>query len=119
MTAQETLEMAEEFYNIRDIKVQTDISIKDIKREISQNHLVILPTAGRLLGNPYFRQPGPIYHMVVVIGYNDNTIIVQDVGTKRGDHYEYNEKILYNAIHDWAGSPDNIESGQKAMLVVW
>ena len=90
---------------------------RPIKKEISENHPVILPTAGRLLGNPYFRQPGPIYHMVVAIGYSGNTIIVQDVGTRRGENYKYNENILFNAIHDWTGVPENINSGPKNMLV--
>lgn len=118
LTVKETAQMAESFYGLI-LKPRYDITIEDIKEEIAQGRPVIVPAAGRLLGNPYFRSPGPIYHMVVAIGYNGNQIIVQDVGTKRGDHYVYSEKILFNAIHDWAGSPDNIESGQKAMLVVW
>lgn len=117
LTVSKVKKMAEGFYGMENIKIENDITIDDIKTEISQNHPVIVPTAGRLLGNPYFRSPGPIYHMVVAIGYDDNNIIVQDVGTRRGDHYEYNEKIFFNAIHDWNGSPENIESGAKNILV--
>lgn len=116
LTIRETGNLATSFYDMTNFRIEDNINIEDIKREVANNHPVIIPTAGRLLGNPYFRSPGPIYHMLVVIGYEGNTIIVQDIGTRRGDHYEYNEKILYNAIHDWNGT-DNIENGKKTMLV--
>lgn len=118
LMVKETAQMAKGFYNLS-LTPDYDITIDDIKKEIAQNHPVIVPTAGRLLGNPYFRQPGPIYHMLVVIGYSGNNIIVQDIGTKRGEHYQYNQAILMNAIHDWNGSPDSIEQGRKAMLVLF
>lgn len=117
LTIEELSDVATKYYNLNNYDILPISSIDDIKKEIIKNHPVIIPTAGRLLGNPYFRQPGPIYHMLVVIGFNDNNIIVQDIGTKRGDHFTYNEKILLNAIHDWTGNFDNIENGQKVMLV--
>lgn len=116
-TVAELAQIATDYYGMSKPKVQYSITIDDIKKAISENHPVIIPAAGRLLGNPNFTAPGPIYHMVVVIGYSGNTIIVQDVGTRRGDNYEYNQTIFFNAIHDWAGSKDNITSGRKAILV--
>ncbi|MEK7142782.1 MAG: C39 family peptidase [Patescibacteria group bacterium] len=116
LTIQETAEMAENFYGLK-LVAQYDVTIEDIKKEIAENHPIIFPAAGRLLGNPYFRSPGPIYHMSVIIGYEGNNFIVQDVGTKRGENYKYNQKVLFNALHDWAGSPESIEQGQKAILI--
>ncbi len=117
ITAGETAELAEDIYSLS-LNEKNISSIEDIKEEIAQDHPVIVPTAGRLLGNPYFTGLGPIYHMLVVIGYDGKNIIVQDVGTKRGDHYKYNQSVFYNAIHDWNGSYNNIESGKKVMLVL-
>ena len=117
LTVQETGEVAKGFYGLENFRIENNITLEDIKGEVAQNHPVIVPAAGRLLGNPYFRSPGPLYHMVVVIGYQGNNIIVQDVGTRRGDHYEYNQKIFFNAIHDWNGAPETIEQGKKTMLV--
>lgn len=117
LTIQETAELAANFYQLENTQIKNNINIEDIKKEVAQNHPVIIPTAGRLLGNPYFRSPGPIYHMLVVIGYDNSTIIVQDIGTRRGDHYRYNEQVLFNAIHDWNGSPENIGNGSKSMLI--
>jgi len=118
LTVQETAEMAQDFYGLK-LVPKYGITIEDIKKEIAQNHLAIVPTAGRLLGNPYYRQPGPVYHMLVVIGYSGSNIIVQDIGTKRGEHYQYNQGVLFNAIHDWPGTAENIEGGKKAMLTVF
>ena len=56
--------------------------------------------------------------MVVAIGYDEKNIIVQDVGTRNGDHYVYNAKIFENAWHDWAGSGENIETGAKNLLIL-
>lgn len=116
LTAEQTADLAQKVYGI-DFKVEPVNSIDDIKYQISQNHLVIVPTAGRLLGNPNFRSPGPPYHMLVVSGYTPNSVITQDVGTRNGKNYIYANSVFLNAIHDWAGSADNISFGQKVMLV--
>lgn len=116
LTAAQTADLAKAVYNIN-LTEKPIQSIDDIKSEVSQNHLVIVPTAGRLLGNPNFRTPGPVYHMLVISGYNQNSLTTQDVGTRNGKNYIYANSILFNAIHDWAGTPDAISSGQKVMLV--
>jgi len=117
LTVQETVDLAKNFYHLDNLSVKKITSVDDIKTEISQNHLVIVPTAGRLLGNPNFRTPGPVYHMLVVSGYDDMGFTTQDVGTKNGQNYYYNQSILFNAIHDWNGTPDNINSGVKNIIV--
>lgn len=117
LTIRELSEVARGFYKIENFKIKDSIDIDDIKREVANGRPVIIPTAGRLLGNPYFRSPGPIYHMLVVIGYEGKTMIVQDIGTKRGDHYRYSQNVLFNAIHDFPGAPEDIEQGKKTMLV--
>lgn len=117
VTIQQVAQIAKDYYGMDEPTPEYDITIADIKKAVAGNHPVIIPAAGQLLGNPYFTPPGPVYHMMVVIGYNGNTIIVQDVGTRRGDHYQYNQEILMNAIHDWPGSKENIQQGRKAILV--
>jgi len=99
-------------------KVIKNSNIAELKKQIAAGNPVVIPAAGRLLGNPNFRGEGPVYHMVVAIGYDEDTIIVQDVGTRNGNHYEYNHMIFYNAWHDWAGAPENILTGAKNMLIL-
>jgi len=109
--------LAKEYYHYQ-AKVSYDISIADLKREIAAGNPVIVPCAGRLLHNPYFTLPGPLYHNLVLIGYNEKGFITNDPGTRRGEHYFYSTDVLYNAIHDFPGTKENIEQGRKAMVVI-
>lgn len=117
LTAEEAGQLAKINYNLNYQTIK-NTNLTELKKQIAAGHPVIVPAAGRLLGNPNFRGAGPIYHMVVAIGFKDNNIIVQDVGTRNGDHYVYNENIFYNAWHDWAGSPGNIAQGAKNILIL-
>ena len=38
---------------------------RQIKEFLMAGKLVIVPAAGRQLGNPYYKAPGPVYHMLV------------------------------------------------------
>jgi uncharacterized protein YvpB len=98
--------------------VITNVTVESIKKEIAAGHPVIAPAAGQLLGNPYFSGKGPPYHVLVIIGYDSTHFITDDVGTRRGKDYKYDNETLINAIHDWNGSNETIQSGRKAMLVV-
>lgn len=91
-------------------------SIDDVKRMIALGDPVILPAAGKLLYNPNFRNGGPLYHMLVAKGYTeDGRIITNDPGTRLGADYVYDEKTLWNAIHDWNGG--DVLNGRRVMIV--
>lgn len=115
--AEETARILREKYGYKNVQVVYDIGIDDIKREVAKGRPVILPAAGQLLGNKFFKQPGPLYHMLVVRGWTkDGMIIANDPGTKRGEGYLYDPDVLINAVHDWNGG--DVENGRKAMIVV-
>lgn len=116
-TAEQTAEFIKLLWGYKKVEVQYDISIDDIKREVAQGRPVIVPSAGRMLGNPNFKAPGPIYHMLVVRGWTKDMIITNDPGTRKGEGYQYKPEVLYNAIHDWNGG--DVDNGRKAMIVVW
>lgn len=115
-TAEEIARILREYFGHKNVSVRYEFTIDDIKKEVVQGHPVILPAAGRLLGNPNFRQPGPIYHALVVKGYTKNKIITNDPGTRNGHNFLYDPKILMDAIHDW--NPEDILLGKKAMVAV-
>lgn len=102
----------------KNLKVIYDFSKEDLKKYLSEGNPIIVPAAGRELGNPYFTQPGPVYHNLLLTGYDGNMIITNDPGTKRGKNYRYNINTLYSAIHDFPGNLDDIDQGRKAMIVV-
>ena len=114
----QTAKLIKDYYGYK-VQVYYDISLEDIKREIAKGNPVIIPTAGRLLENPNYTPPGPIYHMLVVKGYNQTEFITQDPGTYRsGENKTYPNEILEKAIHDWDGNEENIEKTNPAMIVV-
>ena len=116
-TAEETAVILREFYGIEKVKLVLSPSVSDIKQALAQGKAVIVPAAGRLLGNPYFQTPGPDYHMLVIKGYTgDGNFITNDPGTRRGENFIYAPEVLMNAIHDW--NPADINSGRKVMIVV-
>jgi hypothetical protein len=126
LPVEDIVKLAEEFYGYKDTKIKYDISIEDIKREIASGNPVILPCAGRMLfgpleegKNPYYRSPGPLYHMLVAIGWDDEKgiMIVNDPGTKRGKDFSFKYEVLENAIHDWTPSTHQPD-GQSAMIVL-
>ncbi len=89
-----------------------------IVEDLQKGNLIVIPAAGRLLGNPYFRVPGPIYHMLVIIGVRGTKFITNDPGTKRGKDYLYDQKTLLGAVHEWTGDPATINHGRSVMLVI-
>lgn len=115
MTAAETAQSIEILYDLK-TELIYDFSWDDVKQALAQGYPVILPAAGRQLGNPYYTAPGPLYHMLVIKGYTANKIITNDPGTKRGSNYQYSYDALYNAAHDWNGG--DVANGRKVIIVV-
>jgi hypothetical protein len=92
-------------------------STADLQAALAKGSLIIMPADGQALGNPYFRNPGPPYHMLVVRGYtSDGYAITNDPGTKRGEAFVYRWETLMNAMHDWNGG--DVKNGEKVVLVV-
>lgn len=118
LTAQETMDLAQKNYQLK-FEIKEKPTINDLKKILRDRRLVIVPTAGRLLKNPYFKQPGPVYHMVVLRGYDDKkgVFIVNDVGTRRGEAYQYKYSVFMKAIHDWPGSENKMLTGVPRVLV--
>lgn len=115
-TAEETARFIKDYWKYKKVRV-VPATIEGIKQELANGRPVIIPAAGRLLGNPNFRQPGPLYHMLVVKGYTkDGKFITNDPGTRKGSNYVYDQKKLLNAIHDWNGG--DVNNGEKVMIIV-
>jgi len=116
--AEEIVKLAKDFYGLENLQVVYDFSQEDLKKWLAKGKPIIVPAAGRLLDNPNFTYPGPLYHNLVLTGYVGREIITNDPGTRRGESYRYNINVLYEAIHDFPGKKENIIKGRKAMIVV-
>lgn len=114
--ASATARILREKYGYQNTRVAYDMTLDDIKREIAAGHPVIVPAAGRLLGNRYFTPPGPVYHMLVVRGWTrDGKIITNDPGTKHGENFLYDAAVFMDALHDLNGG--DVINGRPAMIV--
>jgi len=116
-TAEETAELMREYWGYEKVETIYDPTIEDIKKNVAAGRPVIVPSAGRELGNPNFTAPGPLYHMLVVRGYTANNFITNDVGTRNGENYQYAFDVLMNSIHDW--NDGDVYNGQRVVVVAW
>lgn len=117
LSASTTAQMARDFLNLQAEVINLE-SIEDIKKIIKIGYPLILPTAGRELGNPNFTGEGPLYHMLVVKGFKGDLIITNDPGTRKGENYIYDSDILWNAIADWDRELKNPNSEIKVGILL-
>lgn len=115
--ANETVQMIEEVYGLQ-AEVVKEFSEDSMKRALADQKLILVPVNGRVLGNPYFRQPGPIYHMFVITGYNKNEFIVNEPGTKRGQDYRYTYNTIRGAVGDYDHHTKETDPSQPAIIIV-
>lgn len=116
LEAVQIVNLAQKYYGYKNIKLKYGFTIDDIKKEIAAGHPVIIPTAGRLLGNPNFRGAGPLYHALVIKGYTKDWIITNDPGTRNGLDYVYSYSTILKAAHEWNGG--NVTQGRSAMIIL-
>lgn len=116
-TVAQTMEMIDKIYGL-ETKVHENPTFEDIQQILADGHLIVAPFAGKLLGNPYFRNGGPVYHMLVIKGYDAEKmqIVTHDVGTRHGANYVYSWSVIENALHDWHDT--DIELGAKKIIEV-
>lgn len=118
-TAAEAAEIATKYFGLKaKLYFGAEVSMQNIKTLLALGYPVIIPAAGRELGNPFFSGEGPPYHMLVIIGYKGDKFVTHDPGTKRGAGYVYSQAIILNAIHDWTGAKETISQGKKAMFIL-
>jgi len=102
----------------------TNPTVQEIKENIFKNIPVIVPSAGKILykENKHFKNGGPEYHTVVILGYDDRKkeFTVHDVGTQFGKYFRYSYDLLLEANHDLPASADKtqINTGDKKMLIL-
>lgn len=116
-TALQVQELIQEIDPTISTRLFHDPTVDDLRRELAQGNVVIVPIAGRLLRNPFFHRPGPVYHMLVLRGYTtDGYFITNDPGTKRGEGYLYTFERIMDAMHDW--NDGNPAEGEKIVVVL-
>ncbi|PIQ78420.1 hypothetical protein COV82_00990 [Candidatus Peregrinibacteria bacterium CG11_big_fil_rev_8_21_14_0_20_46_8] len=114
--APQNVEILQRYFGYKRVELIYDFTAEDIRENLAAGRPVILPAAGRQLGNPYFTPPGPFYHMLVIKGYTeDGRFITNDPGTRRGADYVYSAQTIINAAHDW--NDGDAENGKKVIII--
>lgn len=109
------------YFKYDKVSVQKLTDSQQIVKELEAGHLVLIPTNGQDLHNPYYKQPGPTTHMLVIRGYSPTSdeFITNDPGTKRGEKYRYSAKVLMAASVDYpTGDHLPQDKTKKAIIII-
>ncbi|HLC95133.1 MAG TPA: C39 family peptidase [Patescibacteria group bacterium] len=120
LSSQDLTTFAKQFDKIS-VTHQSRVTVEEMISALGKGNIVIVPINGQKIGNPHYTLPGPLYHMLVIWGYDPATkeFITNDPGTKFGKAYRYSEKTLYEAMQDYVtGNHGPIFPDEKIMLVV-
>ncbi len=116
-TSNETAEMIRELYDLN-TNLIANFTETDIKEALAENKLVLISFNGRLLGNPNYKSPGPIHHMLLIKGYSKEGYVTNDPGTRNGRGYTYDFETLFNAAADWDHSIKTVDLNKKIAIIV-
>lgn len=112
--------LLEQYFHLAHVELVEHFEKRDLIVALSRG-IVLVPMNGRLLGNPNFTSPGPLHHMVVVMGYDPRAheFITNDPGTRKGAGYRYDEEVFFRAVRDYpTGMHEESETVEKNMIVV-
>ncbi|HTL39799.1 MAG TPA: C39 family peptidase [Methylomirabilota bacterium] len=115
--ADATTAMAKGAFGLK-VKQIKDYTEEDLKQALNQHQVILLPINAKHLGNPAYHTNGPLYHMIVVRGYRDDTFIINDPGTNSGDGNEYTFATLKNASADWDQTAKAMDPTRKIALIL-
>ena len=119
-SASDTLKrILNEYFNFYDAELAVDINKQFMIDELREGNILIIPSNGRKLLNPNFTPPGPLIHMLVVKGYDEENqeFITNDPGTRRGESYRYDEDVLFGAISDYITGEHEL-TGEKNVIII-
>lgn len=109
------------YFDYSDAVVVEVESKDDIVRALVMGKLVMVPTNGKLLGNPNFVNGGPERHNLIITGYDmqRGEFVTHDPGTRQGKGYRYSESVMMRAIRDYVtGDHAPILSLRQVMIVI-
>lgn len=109
------------YFGFENFEVRTGIGTADIIAELAKGNIAIVAVAGQEMANPFYTPPGPVSHMLVIIGYDAGTkeFVTNDPGTKHGEKFRYPDYVIQRALRDYpSGNNEPITETVKAMIVV-
>ena len=118
-SVEETAIFLEEHFGYTDYEIIENPTIEQLKTELAQWHPIVAPFAWKELGNGFFTNWGPRYHMLTIVWYNEEFFLTNDVGTSRWENFAYSYETIMNAMHDLVPLWEwDILTGEKRVLVI-
>jgi len=120
---QQMLQTAQTLFDYQGLILENP-TLEDLKEYLAKDIPLIVPANGKTLyqENKHFKNQGPYYHNLVLLGYDDSIqkFIVHDVGTQFGAYFQYSYSLLLDSIHDLPDSKDKteIQKGAKRVVVL-
>ena len=114
-TVVQTAEILRDYYKYSNYHILENPTADDLKYNIAKGSIILAPFYGIGL-NPYYSGIGPEYHFMVLKGYTKDTFITHDVGTRRGENYEYSIETIMDRIHDY--HPESVKLWGKRVIIV-
>lgn len=111
----ETAVILREYFWYENFLILNDPTVDQMKEYVSQWNIIIAPFYGVGM-NPYYSDGGPPYHFMAIKWYTQNTFITHDVGTKRGENYEYPISVIMDRLHDYDSA--DIQLWAKKLIVI-
>jgi hypothetical protein len=112
-----TTRLAEGAFGLKVEQIK-DFTEQDLKKALVAGRPILLPINAKMLNNPNYRNSGPLYHMIVLRGYNEKGFIINDPGTNEGNGNVYSFAILQSAAADWNQATKSMEPNNKIALVL-
>jgi hypothetical protein len=111
----------EEYFSYEAVTVKEITTAEELIKFLEQGYLILVPSNGQVLKNPYFTAPGPERHLLVIIGYDyeKEMFITNDPGTRQGRGFKYPKERLFDSIRVYpSGYHEPIVSQEKLVLLV-
>lgn len=90
-------------------------TVEQMRQDIAAGNILFVPLNGEILDGPFYKSP-PLVHMVLVIGYDDETgkFVINDPGTKSGASLAiFSYEWLWGAMEDYITGVHKNQSGDK------
>jgi len=95
----EVKNLAENYFNLK-TEIVKNVDIEKIEQSLRAGRVIIAPFAGRMLGNKFYSNKGPLYHFLIIRGFDEKYFYTNDVGTRHGENFAYEKDKLIAAMHD-------------------
>lgn len=106
----QTLQILTDYLGFANAYLTGDISEASLKDYLDAGNVLIIPVNGQVLANPYYGDPAPEHHTIVLYDYNEEGFIANDSGTRRGEATVYSVQKILDSLQDL--------EGEQVMIVV-